>query len=110
MPRKKGMAGHEPGSHQGTTDVWLTPPPVLDALGGAQSFDLDPCAAPEPRPWRAAVAGAFMAHGGQATLEQLYTTVRRPTGNPHWKEQVRKQAQRLAERVGPATYVLRRVS
>lgn len=29
----------------------LTPRPVLDALGGAHSFDLDPCAAPPPRPW-----------------------------------------------------------
>jgi hypothetical protein len=32
----------------GGTDVWLTPPSLLDALG---PFDLDPCAAPEPRPW-----------------------------------------------------------
>lgn len=31
--------------------VWLTPPHVLDALG---RFDLDPCAAPEPRPWTTA--------------------------------------------------------
>jgi hypothetical protein len=30
------------------TDVWLTPPEILAVLG---SFDLDPCAAPEPRPW-----------------------------------------------------------
>jgi hypothetical protein len=30
------------------SDVWLTPPEVLEALG---PFDLDPCAAPEPRPW-----------------------------------------------------------
>lgn len=30
------------------TDVWLTPPHILDALG---AFDLDPCAASEPRPW-----------------------------------------------------------
>lgn len=28
--------------------VWLTPPEILAALG---PFDLDPCAAPEPRPW-----------------------------------------------------------
>jgi hypothetical protein len=33
------------------TDTWLTPPHILDALG---SFDLDPCAAPEPRPWATA--------------------------------------------------------
>lgn len=30
------------------THVWLTPPEILDALG---PFDLDPCAAPSPRPW-----------------------------------------------------------
>lgn len=28
--------------------VWLTPPDILSALG---EFNLDPCAAPEPRPW-----------------------------------------------------------
>jgi hypothetical protein len=33
------------------TTTHLTPPFVLDALGGWASFDLDPCAAPEPRPW-----------------------------------------------------------
>jgi hypothetical protein len=39
------------GSHHSTqagTHVWLTPPSIIDALG---AFDLDPCAAPEPRPW-----------------------------------------------------------
>lgn len=30
------------------TDVWLTPPHVLKAMG---QFDLDPCACSEPRPW-----------------------------------------------------------
>lgn len=32
----------------GGTDVWLTPPWLVNTLG---PFDLDPCAAPEPRPW-----------------------------------------------------------
>lgn len=41
-----GMTGHE--SPRMRTDVWLTPPGVLAELG---PFDLDPCAAPEPRPW-----------------------------------------------------------
>lgn len=36
---------HRPG---GGSDQWLTPPVILAALG---HFDLDPCAAPEPRPW-----------------------------------------------------------
>ena len=35
-------------ANRGATDTWLTPKPVVDALG---PFDLDPCAAPEPRPW-----------------------------------------------------------
>lgn len=32
------------------SDVWLTPPWILAALGGAASFDLDPCASVD-RPW-----------------------------------------------------------
>lgn len=39
------------GSHQSAamiSDTWLTPREITDALG---PFDLDPCAAPEPRPW-----------------------------------------------------------
>jgi len=34
------------------THTWLTPPEILDALG---VFDLDPCAAPSPRPWPTAL-------------------------------------------------------
>ena len=33
---------------EAATHVWLTPPAILAALG---PFDLDPCAAPSPRPW-----------------------------------------------------------
>ena len=40
------------GSHtlpnNGAFDTWLTPRPILSRLG---AFDLDPCAAPDPRPW-----------------------------------------------------------
>lgn len=39
------------GGHQSArmiSDTWLTPPELLAPLG---EFDLDPCAAPEPRPW-----------------------------------------------------------
>lgn len=45
------------GSHQSAraiSTVWLTPPHVIDGLGGWESFDLDPCAAPAPQPWRTA--------------------------------------------------------
>lgn len=33
---------------QAATHTWLTPPELIQALG---PFDLDPCAAPSPRPW-----------------------------------------------------------
>jgi len=42
------------GSHQSAaprSNTWLTPPHIIDALA---PFDLDPCAAPEPRPWATA--------------------------------------------------------
>lgn len=42
------------GSHQSArakTTTWLTPPELVAALG---PFDLDPCAAPSPRPWSTA--------------------------------------------------------
>lgn len=43
---RRAIGSHE--SHASGTTVWLTPPHILDALG---PFDLDPCAAPQPRPW-----------------------------------------------------------
>lgn len=48
----KGFNNPEPGGSGGKTDTWLTPKEVIDALG---PFDLDPCAAPTPRPWDCAV-------------------------------------------------------
>lgn len=45
-PVRKGMGGHH--SPVSDSEVWLTPPHVLAALG---QFDLDPCACMEPRPW-----------------------------------------------------------
>ena len=40
------MASHKRAKESNT--VWLTPRSILWALG---EFDLDPCAAPSPRPW-----------------------------------------------------------
>lgn len=42
----RAMGSHQ--SHDADTHTWLTPPHIIEALG---PFDLDPCAAPEPRPW-----------------------------------------------------------
>lgn len=48
-----------------TNDVWLTPVPILDALGGAESFDLDP-ATPPVQPWPTAKARYTEADDGLA--------------------------------------------
>lgn len=47
-PLFAGIGGHQ--SARSRTDEWLTPPSIIDALGGASSFDLDPCS-PIERPW-----------------------------------------------------------
>jgi hypothetical protein len=43
-----------------TTDIWLTPPYILEALG---PFDLDPCS-PENRPWDTAKTHYTMKDDG----------------------------------------------
>lgn len=47
-PLFAGIGGHQ--SARSSTDTWLTPPEIIEALGGADSFDLDPCSI-ENRPW-----------------------------------------------------------
>lgn len=46
--------------HRGATDVWLTPPEILAAVG---PFDLDPCAATD-RPWDTAARHYVEADDG----------------------------------------------
>lgn len=48
---RDGGGGAVSRSPVAQTHTWLTPPDILGALG---SFDLDPCACPEPRPWATA--------------------------------------------------------
>lgn len=48
-----GMGSHQ-SARAGST-IWLTPPHIIEALGGWDSFDLDPCAAPSPRPFNTAL-------------------------------------------------------
>lgn len=63
-----------------STTTWLTPPTVLDAVGGWRSFDFDPCAAPEPRPWptalrmnaRADANGLMIAWDGRVWLNHPF--------------------------------------
>lgn len=54
------------GSHQSAramTTTWLTPPELIEALG---PFDLDPCAAPSPRPWPTAARHIELPEDGLA--------------------------------------------
>jgi len=54
------------GSHQSAmsdSEIWLTPPYIIACLG---PFDLDPCAAPEPRPWATAKRHYTREHNGLA--------------------------------------------
>lgn len=74
-----GMGGHQSASAATTT--WLTPPHVIQALGGADSFDLDPCGVPG---WRTAREAYCLPTDGLARawpkrarvwLNPPYTTV-----------------------------------
>lgn len=53
------LSGHQ--SARMGSDVWLTPPEIIQALG---PFDLDPCAAPEPRPWPTATRHISLPEDG----------------------------------------------
>ena len=75
QPKSKGVGGHE-RPHRGQTDTWLTPRNILKPLG---QFDLDPCAAPEPRPWDTAAThivepqdGLGVAWNGRVWLNPPY--------------------------------------
>lgn len=56
-----GMGSHQ--SSQMLKDEWLTPPEIIKALGGPESFDLDPCA-PIKRPWEMAKEHYTIADNG----------------------------------------------
>jgi hypothetical protein len=60
-PLFAGIGGHQ--YRRAVTDEWLTPRFVLDALGGWESFDLDPCS-PIGRPWPTARAHFTIADNG----------------------------------------------
>lgn len=59
--RRNGMGSHHSAAAQ--SEVWLTPPEILETLG---SFDLDPCAAPPPRPWDTAARHIALPEDGLA--------------------------------------------
>jgi len=74
------------GSHaspvRGATDVWLTPPHIIDALG---PFDLDPCAAPEPRPWPTAARHITLPDDGLLHDWEGFVWCNPPYGPETWR-------------------------
>lgn len=56
---RRGIGGHT-SPVRGATDAWITPQPLVTALG---AFDLDPCEA-TPQPWKHALRGITEAEDG----------------------------------------------
>jgi len=72
-----GIGGHHLPRFR--TDTWLTPPDVLAVLG---RFELDPCAAPEPRPWPTADRHFVRADDGLAQPWAGRVWLNPPYGGP----------------------------
>lgn len=78
-----------------TEDVAQMPAPVREALTTGRGSV-----------WVEAVDRALAELGGEAGLDAIYGSLapRRPTANPHWREQARKVLQSHFVRTGPARY------
>lgn len=63
------------------THVWLTPPEIIEALG---PFDLDPCAAPEPRPWPTAARHIALPEDGLTAEWSGRVWCNPPFGDQTW--------------------------
>lgn len=75
-------------SYEGATNTWLTPKAIIDAVG---PFDLDPCAAPEPRPWPTASRHVTLPEDGLAAEWSGLVWMNPPYG-PHAKFWLAKMA------------------
>lgn len=61
MTRPRSKRSHQ--SSKPKSETWLTPPELICALG---AFDLDPCGAPDPRPWPTARVHYVLPQDGLA--------------------------------------------
>ena len=61
--REGGMTHPYKSRPVADSHVWLTPPDIISRLG---EFDLDPCAAPSPRPWDTALRHIELPEDGLA--------------------------------------------
>ncbi len=77
--------------NKSATDTWLTPPYIYNALG---EFDLDPCAAPEPRPWDIAPTNYDITQGQDGLILDWHGRV---FCNPPYGEEMGKFMLKLAQ-------------
>lgn len=73
------------GSHQSAraqTTTWLTPPNIIDELG---PFDLDPCAAPSPRPWPTAARHIELPEDGLVAAWEGHVWLNPPYSFAAWQ-------------------------
>lgn len=84
LPRPRagrtGMGSHQ--SADAVTTTWLTPPELIEQLG---PFDLDPCAAPSPRPWPTAGRHIELPEDGLAADWAGRVWLNPPYGNVTWR-------------------------
>lgn len=80
---------------EGSTDTWLTPKWLLDELG---PFNLDPCAAPEPRPFPTAGMMISEANGDGLAAQWLGRVwLNPPYSNPGpWVEKLEQHGNGIA--------------
>ncbi len=83
----KGIGGHT-RANRGETDVWLTPPSIVEELG---PFDLDPCS-PVNRPWSTAATHFTIEDDGLSREWNGFVWL-----NPPYGPQTGKWLKRLAD-------------
>lgn len=72
----KGMGGHQ--SANAATTTWLTPEWIIREFG---PFDIDPCAAPSPRPWPTATRHIELPEDGLRAAWEGLAWVNPPYGS-----------------------------
>lgn len=85
--KKKGVGSHT-RPNEGEYTIWLTPRAIIWALG---EFDLDPCAAPSPRPWATAKEHIELPQDGTLADWQGRVWL-----NPPYDQNIDKWLQRMA--------------